>query len=120
MPARKTLSAEDKLSVVKSALGDRKAEDIEELDLRGRTIIADYFVVASGTSNVHIRAIADGVIEKMKKKGVRPDRIEGYQEAKWVLVDYGDVIVHVFAVEERSFYDIESLWRAAAESRKLE
>jgi ribosome-associated protein len=117
---RKKLSTEEKLSVVKSALGDRKAEDIEELDLRGRTIIADYFVVASGTSNVHIRSIADGVIEKMKKRGIRPDRIEGYQEAKWVLVDYGDVIVHVFAMEERSFYDIESLWRATAQSLRSE
>jgi len=117
---RKKLSTEEKLNAVKSALGEKKAEDIEEIDLKGRTIIADYFVVASGTSNIHIRSIADGVVEKMKKKGVRPDRIEGYQEAKWVLVDYGDVIVHIFAVEECSFYDIESLWRAAAESLRSE
>lgn len=108
---------DQKLSIVKEAVDARKAENMEVLDLRGRTLVADYFILASGTSNVHIKAVADGVIEKMKEHGLRADRVEGYAEAKWVLVDYGDVVLHVFAQEEREFYDLESLWRATEEAR---
>jgi len=111
----KKLDTEKKLKIVRNALIDRKAEDVQVLDLRNRTLIADYFVVATGTSGVHIRSVVDGVIEKMKGQGERADRVEGYAEANWVLVDYGDVVLHVFAPEEREFYDLESLWRATAE-----
>ena len=109
------LDTERKLQIVRNAIEDRKAETIDVLDLRERTLIADYFVLASGTSNVHIKGIVDKIIEDMKKHGVRADRVEGYAEAKWVLVDYGDIVVHVMAPEEREFYDLESLWRATAE-----
>ncbi|HOP80057.1 MAG TPA: ribosome silencing factor [Armatimonadota bacterium] len=94
---------------------DRKAENVEVLDLRDKTIMADYFVLASGNSNIHIKSIVDGTIEKLKKEKERAERIEGYAEAKWILVDYGDIVLHVFAPEEREFYDLESLWRATAE-----
>lgn len=111
------IDTETKLETLKNAVEDRKAEGIDVLDLRGRTLVADYFVIASGTSNIHIRAIVDNVREKMKTKGVRAERVEGYNEARWVLVDYGDVVLHVFAPEEREFYDLESLWRAIEEQR---
>lgn len=85
--------------------------------MRDKTLVADYFVLASGTSNIHIRAIVDNIVQKMKAEGQRADRVEGYAEAKWVLVDYGDVVVHIFAPEEREFYDLETLWRATEEQR---
>ena len=109
------LETAKKLEIVREAIDERKAENVEVLDLTDRTLIADYFVVASGTSNVHIKGIADGVIKKMREHKVHADRVEGYTQAKWVLVDYGDVVVHVFATEEREFYDLETLWRATAE-----
>jgi ribosome-associated protein len=110
-----TLETDTKLDIIRDAVDERKAEGIEVLDLRDRTLIADYFVVANGTSNTHIKAIADSVIKKMREHKIHADRVEGYAEAKWVLVDYGDVVVHVFAQEEREFYDLEALWRATAE-----
>ncbi|MEN6521516.1 MAG: ribosome silencing factor [Armatimonadota bacterium] len=109
------LETDKRLEIVRNAVVDQKAENVEVIDLRDRTIIADYFVLASGTSNVHIRAIVDKTLERMKEQGQRADRVEGYSEAKWVLVDYGDVVLHVFAPEERDFYDLESLWRATEE-----
>ncbi len=88
--------------------------DIEVLDVTKRTLLADYFVICSGTSNIHIKAISDGLIVDGKSVGLRKDHAEGYAQGKWVLVDYGDIVVHIFAAEEREFYDIESLWRQTA------
>ena len=84
------------------------------IEISGRTLIADYFVIASGTSTTHIKAIADGLITDGKHRGLKKDRVEGYKEARWVLVDCGDIVVHIFAPEERSYYDIESLWKETA------
>lgn len=81
------------------------------IDVSGRTLVTDYFVICSGNSNTHIKAIADGLLVDGKAKGVRKIGMEGYAQARWVLVDYGDVVVHIFAPEERKYYDIESLWR---------
>ena len=91
---------------------------MEVIGLHERTLIADYFIVCSGTSNIHIRSIADGLVIDGKKEGIRKDGVEGYAEAKWVLVDYGDIVIHIFAPEEREFYDIESLWRETAARRE--
>lgn len=91
--------------------------DVEVIEVTNRTLLADYFVVCSGTSNTHIKAIADGLIIDGKAVGLRKEHAEGYAEAKWVLVDYGDIVVHIFAPEEREFYDIESLWRETAAVR---
>lgn len=96
---------------MKEILGEKKAENVEVVDLTERTIIADYFVVCSGTSNTHIKAITDGLLVDGKQRGLRKEHVEGYSQAKWVLVDYGDVVVHIFAPEEREYYDIESLWQ---------
>lgn len=73
--------------------------------------MADYFVVCSGTSNTHIKAVADGLLVDGKHAGLRKDHAEGYAQAKWVLVDYGEIIVHIFAAQEREYYDLESLWK---------
>ncbi len=99
---------------------DKKALDISVMDLQGRTLIADYFVVCSGTSRVHIQAITDGIIEAMEKEGLRCPRREGYSQARWVLLDYGDVVAHIFAQDEREYYGLESLWETTQEmlSRK--
>ena len=111
------IGTEDKLKLVTEAIDERKGENTEVIDLRDRTLIADYFVITSGTSNVHIRAIVDGISRKIKEKRLKRPDVEGYSEARWVLVDFGDIVVHIFAPEEREFYDIESLWKQTEERR---
>ena len=92
------------------ALEAKKAQDITILDLRGLTIIADYFIIATGTSAVNIRALVDGILEEARKEGIKGLRPEGMDDATWVLLDLGDVIVHVFDAEHRDFYQLERLW----------
>jgi len=94
---------------------DKKAVDVEVMDLGGKTLMADYFVLCTGTSRAHIHAIVDGIAEAMKEYRLKGGRREGYMQARWVLLDYGDVIVHIFAEDERKFYDLESLWRGTAD-----
>jgi ribosome-associated protein len=89
---------------------EKKAGDVVTLDLSGLTDIAGFFVVATGTSERHAKTISDGVEQGMKAKGIPPLSIEGYDEGRWIIVDYGDVIVHVFLEELRELYDLESLW----------
>lgn len=96
----------------KAAL-DKKAEDVVILDVRGLTTYADYIVVATGTSDRQVMAIADGVEEKMREAGHRSIGTEGYARGHWVLIDFADVVVHVFYEEARSFYDVEGLWADA-------
>lgn len=108
------IETQQKLELVKKLLNEKKADEIEVIDLQGRTLVADYFVICSGTSNTHIKAIADGLLVEGKNEGLKKDRVEGYTQARWVLVDYGDIVVHIFAREEREYYDIESLWKATA------
>jgi ribosome-associated protein len=92
------------------ALDELKAKDIREIDVRGKTSIADLLVIASGTSARHVKSIADEVVKFAKKAGVMPLGVEGEQEAEWVLVDLGDVIVHVMLPRIREFYGLERLW----------
>lgn len=108
------IDTQQKLEIVRRILNEKKAEQVEVIDVSARTLIADYFVVCTGTSNTHIKAVSDGLITEGKAAGLKKDHIEGYAEARWVLVDYGDIIVHVFAAEERGYYDIESLWKETA------
>jgi ribosome-associated protein len=96
-----------------AALEDLKAKDIREIDVRGKTSIADLLVIASGTSARHVKSIADEVVRFAKKAGVMPLGVEGEQEAEWVLVDLGDVIVHVMLPRIREFYGLERLWAVA-------
>lgn len=98
--------------VVRAAelLLDRKAVDAAVLDLRGISTATDFFLVASGRSDTHVTAIADNLVDELKKDGVRPAGVEGLRGGRWVLVDYVDFIVHVFHPEARDFYQLERLW----------
>jgi len=98
------------LSLVQGALDEIKAKDITQIDVRGKTSIADYLVVASGTSTRHVRSIADEVVQHAKRAGAMPLGVEGEHEAEWVLVDLGDVIVHVMLPRVREYYALERLW----------
>lgn len=95
------------------AAAEKKAWDLVALDLRPVASFTDFFVIASGTNRRQVQAISDGVVEHLKKNGTRPARVEGYQTAEWILVDYGDFILHVFDEKARRFYDLERLWREA-------
>jgi ribosome-associated protein len=92
------------------ALEDMKAVDVRALDVRSMTSIMDYMIVASGTSDRHVRSLVNAVVEKAREKGVRPLGMEGEQHAQWALVDLGDVVVHVMRPEVRDFYQLEKLW----------
>lgn len=101
----------DKLrDLVVAALEDVKGVDIVVMDVRKLTDITDYMVLASGTSNRNVRALADSVVESAKKGGLQPLGVEGKEGLEWVLIDLGDVVVHVMHPDSREFYDLESLW----------
>jgi ribosome-associated protein len=102
--------APPQLKVVKDALADMKAVDARVLDVRGLTDISDYMVVASGTSDRHVRSIADNVVRMARAAGVRPFGVEGAKDGEWVLVDLPDVMVHVMLPRVREFYGLEQLW----------
>lgn len=113
--AAKTAAAKHSLrSVVLDALDDMKALEVKVLDVRGLTDIADYMVIASGTSDRHVRSVAQRVVEKTKEAGFRPHGIEGQQDADWVLIDLHEYIVHVMLPRVREFYGLEKLWDMTA------
>ncbi len=103
---------------IKDAIDNRKGRDIEVIPLAEKTIIADYFVICSGTSTTHLRGIADEVIEKLEKEGIVAAHVEGYETATWILIDFLDVVVHIFQQSEREFYNLEKLWNGSAAGRK--
>ncbi len=102
------------VELVESSLDDDKAEDIVTIDLDGKSTIADYMIVASGRSARQVGSMADHLVERLKKAGYGPVRSEGRTNGDWVLLDAGDVIVHLFRPEVRSFYNIEKMWDAAS------
>lgn len=93
------------------ALDDHKGEDIRVIEIGGITTIADYFVIANGTNTSHVQALAEAAEEMLGRNGYEPKRVEGAGTTSWVLMDYGDVIIHVFSREDRLFYDLERIWR---------
>ncbi len=105
-------SLETAKNIVK-ILDNKKAMDIDLIQTQELTIVSDYFVIANGTSNTHVRALADEVEEEMTKLGVEPDHIEG-RATGWILLDYGCVLVHVFDPQSREYYNLERLWGDAA------
>jgi ribosome-associated protein len=105
---------DERICTALRAASDKKALDMVVLDLREIASFTDYFLITSGTNVRQVQAIADEVVEQLKKEGTRAARVEGYNTAEWVLVDYGDFIVHVFEDKARKFYDLERLWRDAA------
>jgi ribosome-associated protein len=103
-------SAKETLRLVLARLDDMKAEDSVTIDLSGKSSIGDYMVVTSGRSQRHVGAVADHVVRDMKEAGVPGVRVEGMRQGDWVLIDAGDVIVHVFRPEVRTFYNLEKMW----------
>ncbi|MBR1384441.1 MAG: ribosome silencing factor [Ruminococcus sp.] len=101
------------LDTVIKALDSKRAEDIRLLCIKDITVVADYFIIANGTSNTQTKALADEVEFQLKQNGVEPLRIEGYQTANWIAMDYGSFIVHVFYKETREYYNLERLWNDA-------
>jgi ribosome-associated protein len=104
-------------SVVIDALADMKALEVKVLDVRGLTDIADFMVIASGTSDRHVRSVAQRVVEKTKQAGFRPHGVEGQQDSDWVLIDLNEMIVHVMLPRVREFYGLEKLWDMTATKR---
>lgn len=103
-------SAEDVLKAVNTSLEDSKAEEIITIDIRGKSAIGDYMVVASGRSHRHVGAVAEHLMQAIKQKGYGISKIEGTPNCDWVLIDTGDIIVHIFRPEVREFYGIEKMW----------
>ncbi|MFT8322373.1 MAG: ribosome silencing factor [Bacillus sp. (in: firmicutes)] len=97
------------LTAVKAA-DDKRAENIIALDMKGISLVSDYFIICHGNSDKQVQAIAGEIKDKCAEIGVNVKRLEGYQEAKWILVDLGDIVVHVFHRDERSYYNLERLW----------
>ena len=98
-----------------AALEDKKANDVRVIDISGVSVIADYFVIASGSNTNQVQAMADSVREALGIAGYGPRQIEGYGVANWILMDYNDIIVHIFSDESRTFYDLERIWRDGKE-----
>lgn len=104
-----TSNAMAKLAI--EALEDKKAEEIKVIDISEVSVIADYFIIAGGTNRSQIQALADNVDEKLGRAGHPSKQVEGYDSANWILMDFGDVIVHIFDKENRLLYDLERIWR---------
>ena len=104
------LGEKEKLEIIVKTLDNRKAEDIQAIRIADLTILADYFVIANGTSNTHVRALADEVEFQLSQRGTEPDRREADTGNTWIVLDYGDIIVHLFYRETRDFYKLEGLW----------
>ncbi|AVQ00104.1 ribosome silencing factor [Ahniella affigens] len=102
--------------LVIDALDDLKAKDVKEIDVRGRASFADLLVIASGTSTRHVKSLADEVVKFVKKAGMMPLGVEGEREAEWVLVDLGDIVVHVMLPRIREFYGLERLWSVGGDN----
>lgn len=99
------------VSRIVTSLDKHKAENIQVIGITDLTSIADYFVIANGTSNTQVKSLTDYVEEELKEAGVLPQRVEGYGSASWILMDYGSVVAHVFKEDTRQFYDLERLWK---------
>jgi len=116
-PSESPEELDDRILTVLHAAAEKKALNLVVLDLREVASFTDYFVISSGTNERQVQAISDEVFERLKKAGTAAARVEGRQTAEWILLDYGDFIVHVFEDKARRFYDLERLWR---EAKRLE
>ena len=103
--------AKEMVKLAVGALEDKKGEDIRVIDIHEVSVLADYFLIASGANANQVQAMTDNVEEILGKAGYQCRQVEGYQSANWILMDYGDIIVHVFCREDRLFYDLERIWR---------
>ncbi len=109
------MDAKEMTKLALRALEDKKAQDIKVVDISDISTIADYFIIASGKNRSQIQAMCDNVEETLGRAGISKKQTEGYQNANWILMDYGDIIVHIFDTENRLFYDLERIWRDGKE-----
>ncbi|MCI1892520.1 ribosome silencing factor [Schleiferilactobacillus perolens] len=107
------MNSQEKLQIAVTAADNKRAEDIVALDMQEVSLLADYFVIMSGNSERQVQAIVEGVIEAEEKANVSVQGVEGNKNSRWILIDLGDVVVHVFQKEERAFYNLEKLWSDA-------
>ena len=110
----------DSLTLAKTAAGildAKKADQINVIRITNVSSLGDYFVIANGTSNTHVHALADELEEKLKEQGIAPARVEGYRSNSWIILDYDEVVVHLFTADAREFYDLDRLW---ADGEKVE
>ena len=108
-----TTALDERILTALHAASDKQAVNSIVLDLRGVSDFTDFFVITNGTNVRQVQAITDGIEEELKKQGTRASRIEGYNTAEWILMDYGDFLIHIFEEKAREFYDLERLWRDA-------
>ena len=104
-------SSKEMAKLAIEAMEEKKANDIKVIDIVEVSTIADYFLIASGNNRNQVQAMADEVEEKLGRAGIEPKHIEGYATANWILMDYGDIVIHIFDEENRLFYDLERIWR---------
>lgn len=109
------MEAKEMAKLALQALEDKKAEDVKVIDISEISTIADYFIIASGKNRSQIQALCDNVDETLGRAGIAMKQTEGYKNANWILMDYGDIIVHIFDKENRLFYDLERIWRDGKE-----
>lgn len=114
------MEAKEMAKMAIQALEDKKADDIKVIDISDVSTIADYFIIASGKNRSQIQAMCDNVDETLGRAGVSMKQTEGYKNANWILMDYGDIIVHIFDTENRLFYDLERIWRDGKEMDRSE
>lgn len=105
------MNSKEMLKIIVEALEDKKAIDIQVIDISEVSVLADYFVVVSGSNRNQVQALSNNVEEELGKLSVFPSQIEGYNLANWILMDYKDVVIHIFDEENRSFYDLERIWK---------
>ncbi|MCL1823234.1 MAG: ribosome silencing factor [Oscillospiraceae bacterium] len=105
------MESKELLKIAVNALSSKKAKNMEIIKVGDLTVVADYFLIASGSSSTQVKALADEVEHKLSEKGDAPKRTEGYKGANWIVLDYIDVVVHIFHQETREFYDLERLWQ---------
>ncbi len=109
------MNAKEMATCAVRALEEKKAVDVKVIDIEKISTLADYFIIASGSNRNQVQAMSEAVEEALGKEGVEPKSIEGYRNANWILMDYGDIVLHLFDQENRLFYDIERIWRDGAE-----
>ncbi len=103
--------ADEIVKIAYKALDDKKAEDIKIIDIGDISVIADYFVIANGTNSSQVEAMVDQVTDELAKQNIHPARVEGIRSSGWILMDFNDVVIHIFSKEDRLFYDLERIWR---------
>lgn len=110
--------AKEMARIAVEALEEKKAEDIRVIDITNVSVIADYFIITNGTNSNQVKAMTDEVEERLGRAGYTPKHIEGYLNGNWVLMDYGDIVLHLFDSQNRVFYDLERIWRDGEEVSK--